>query len=180
MHLTSINVCIFAHHFTTLQYWKLDRLLRGNSSLAPAVMFLWVPLSSCSLQTCRLLCFMSCTNLVEVKQVRLVLMFWKFILVGRSSLILGIWISMPRICFSLSSCLCKQWSLVFFDATWSSDPLSSKWTCICFLIEGKPGCFSMWILLVVDEQRLLFKNQGLFGVKVGIEWAIYVDQAMSC
>lgn len=32
----------------------------------------------------------------------------------------------------------------------------------------------MWILLVIDEQRLLFKNQGLFGVKLGIELAIHV------
>ena len=34
-------------------------------------------------------------------------------------------------------------------------------------------------LLVIDEQRLS-KNQGVFEVNVGIELAIYVDQAMSC
>ena len=39
----------------------------------------------------------------------------------------------------------------------------------------------MWILLVIDEQRLLFKNQGRFGVKLRIELAVYYsDQAMSC
>lgn len=102
----------------------------------------------------------------------------EILLVGSSSLILRVWISMPCICFSLSSCLCKQLSLAFSDFTWSLDPLLSKWTCICFLwcnlVEGKSGCFSMWILLVIDEQRLLFQNQGLFGVKLGIEIAINV------
>ena len=32
----------------------------------------------------------------------------------------------------------------------------------------------MWILLVIDEKQLLLKNQGLFGLKLGIELAIHV------